>query len=191
MHRGILGGTFDPPHLAHLVAGETAYRDLGLDVVTFIPTGAPWQKADREVTPAVHRWEMVLRAIDGVDYFEADDREIRRPGWTYTIDTLNTFPADERLTLIVGADTAAGLPTWDRIEPVLERAEIAVYPRPGTARVAVEEALVGADYRWLDASELDIEATDLRAHARADGSVRFLVRDAVWRYIQAHRVYKD
>lgn len=191
VHRGILGGTFDPPHLAHLVAGETAYRDLGLDIVTFIPTGAPWQKQGREVTPAVHRWEMVLRAIEGVDYFEADDREIRRSGWTYTIDTLNSFSADERLTLIMGADTAAGLPTWDRYEPVLERADIAVYPRPGTTRKAVEAALADADFVWLDAAELDIEATDLRAHARAEGSVRFLVRDAVWRYIQAHHVYVD
>jgi len=189
VHRGILGGTFDPPHLAHLVAGETAYRDLGLEVVTYIPTGAPWQKQGREVTPAVHRWEMVLRAIEGVEYFRADDREIRREGWTYTIDTLNTFPADEHLTLIMGADTAAGILSWDRYEPVLERADIAVYPRPGTTREAVEVALVDADFVWLDAAELDIEATDLREHARANGSLRFLVRDAVWRYIQRHEVY--
>jgi len=189
VHRGILGGTFDPPHLAHLVAGETAYRDLGLEVVTYIPTGAPWQKQGREVTPAVHRWEMLLRAIEGVEYFRADDREIRREGWTYTIDTLNTFPADEHLTLIMGADTAAGILSWDRYEPVLERADIAVYPRPGTTREAVEVALVDADFVWLDAAELDIEATDLREHARANGSLRFLVRDAVWRYIQRHEVY--
>jgi nicotinate-nucleotide adenylyltransferase len=189
VHRGILGGTFDPPHLAHLVAGETAYRDLTLDIVTFVPTGAPWQKESRDVTPAVHRWEMVLRAIAGVDYFEADDREIRRTGWTYTIDTLNTFPSDEHITLIMGADTAAGLPTWERFEPVLERADIAVYPRSGTTREAVESALAGVDHVWLDAAELDIEATVLREHARAEGSLRFLVRDAVWRYIQDHHVY--
>lgn len=189
VHRGILGGTFDPPHLAHLVAGETAYRDLGLDIVTFIPTGAPWQKQGSEVTSARHRWEMTLRAIEGVDYFEADDREIRRGGWTYTVDTLDSFPAEEHITLIMGADTAAGLPTWEKYEPVLDRCDIAVYPRPGTTRNAVGTALADADFVWLDAAELDIQATDIRAHARADGSVRFLVRDGVWRYIQEHDVY--
>ena len=112
VRRGILGGTFDPPHLAHLVAGEAAYRELGLDVVTFLPAGRPWQKAGLGVSPAAHRWEMTRRAVAGVGYFEADDREVARDGWTYTADTLATFPDDEELVLILGADAAAGLPTW-------------------------------------------------------------------------------
>ena len=95
MRRGILGGTFDPPHLAHLVAGEAAWRQLGLEVVTFIPAGAPWQKQGRQVTEAAHRWEMTRLAVAGVDYFEADDREILRRGPTYTVDTLAQFPDDD------------------------------------------------------------------------------------------------
>lgn len=189
VHRGILGGTFDPPHLAHLVAGETAYRVLGLDVVTFIPTGEPWQKLGTGVSEAVHRWEMLRHAISGVDYFEADDREIARGGLTYTIDTLNSYPDADDITLIVGADTAAGLPTWKHHEPVLERAEIAVYPRPGTPKEAVAEALAGANYVWLDAAELDIEASRLRERARAYGSLRFMVRDGVWHYIVDNGLY--
>jgi len=97
VRRGILGGTFDPPHLAHLVAGEAAYRELGLDVVTFLPAGRPWQKADLGVSPAADRWEMTRRAVAGVSYFAADDREVRRDGWTYTADTLATFPESEEL----------------------------------------------------------------------------------------------
>ena len=116
MRRGILGGTFDPPHLAHLLGGEAAYRELGLDLVTFMPAGSPWQKAERDVTAASHRWEMTVLATEGVEYFEADDREVRRSGWTYTIDTLESFDDGDEVVLIVGADTAAGLPTWCRAE---------------------------------------------------------------------------
>ena len=88
---GLLGGTFDPPHIAHLLAGEVAYRQLGLDRVIFIPAGSPWQKAGRRVSSASHRWVMSHLAVEGVDYFEADDREVHRDGWTYTADTLDTF----------------------------------------------------------------------------------------------------
>ena len=94
MRRGILGGTFDPPHMAHLVAADAASRQLDLDVVTFIPAGAPWQKADLDVSEPRHRWEMTRRAVSGVPGFEADDREVRREGWSYTVDTLATFPED-------------------------------------------------------------------------------------------------
>ena len=189
VHRGILGGTFDPPHVAHLIAGETAYHELGLDIVTFIPAGAPWQKQSIDVESSEHRWEMVMRAVAGVDYFEADDRELRRDGWTYTIDTLDSYPDDERITLIVGADTAASMPTWRRIEQVLQRAAVAVYPRPGTPTREVQAALRSADYTWLDAPEIDIRATALRSRQERGGSLRFLVRESVWDYINEHGLY--
>ncbi len=190
MHRGILGGTFDPPHVAHLIAGEAAYRDLALDVVTFLPAGAPWQKADRSVSAAEHRWAMTERAVRGVPYFAADDREAQRAGWTYTADTLGTFPADERITLILGADAARGLPGWDRVDEVLGRARVAVMERPGISRADVEDA-VGAPVTWLDAPQVAISGSMLRARAAAGGSVRFLVREAVWEYIVEHRLYAD
>nr|NIR41213.1 nicotinic acid mononucleotide adenylyltransferase [Actinomycetota bacterium]NIS36208.1 nicotinic acid mononucleotide adenylyltransferase [Actinomycetota bacterium]NIT97341.1 nicotinic acid mononucleotide adenylyltransferase [Actinomycetota bacterium]NIU21007.1 nicotinic acid mononucleotide adenylyltransferase [Actinomycetota bacterium]NIU70774.1 nicotinic acid mononucleotide adenylyltransferase [Actinomycetota bacterium] len=107
MHLALLGGTFDPPHIAHLVAAETAYRSLGIDVVTFLPAGRPWQKAGQEVTGADHRWAMTLLAIEGVEYFSADDREVRRDGWTYTIETLEAFEGHD-VWLVLGADAAAG-----------------------------------------------------------------------------------
>lgn len=191
VRRGILGGTFDPPHLAHLFAGEAAYRDLKLDVVTFIPAGAPWQKAGRLITPAEDRWQMTLLAVEGIPYFEADDREVRRQGWTYTIDTLNSFPESDELVLIVGADTARGLPTWNQADEVLARATIAVVPRPGVVKQEVDESLADGRFVWLDTPDVRLSGTMLRQRARGGHSIRFLVRDGVWRYVESQAVYGD
>jgi nicotinate-nucleotide adenylyltransferase len=187
VRRGILGGTFDPPHLAHLVAGEAAYRELGLDVVTFLPAGRPWQKAGLGVSPAGDRWEMTRRAVAGVGYFAADDREVGRDGWTYTADTLASFPDSEELVLILGADAAAGLPTWHAPEAVLGRARVAVMERPGVERAAVEAAAGAVE--WLDTPLLPISGTLLRARRRAGLSLRFLVPDAVLAYIESVGLY--
>ena len=190
VRRGILGGTFDPPHLAHLLAGEAAYRDLGLDIVTFIPAGAPWQKAGRRITAPEDRWQMILLAIEGVPYFEADDREIRRKGWTYTIDTLRSFPEDEELVLVLGADTARGIPTWQEADAVMQRASIAVVPRPGVETADVDEALDGGRFTWLDTPPIRLSGTMLRRQAGAGRSIRFLVRDGVWRYVEEKGIYR-
>lgn len=188
VRRGILGGTFDPPHLAHLLAGEAAYRELGLDVVTFLPAGAPWQKSGRTVSAAEHRWEMTLLAVAGVDYFVADDREIVRPGWTYTVDTISTFPPQDELVLILGADAASGLPTWHRPADVLARVELAVMPRPGVSRSAVEAAV--GSHHWLATPEMPISGTMLRRRRQRGESIRFLVPDAVFAYIEEHLLYE-
>lgn len=186
MRRGILGGTFDPPHWAHLVAGEAAYRELGLDVVTFIPAGAPWQKAEGVVSPAGHRWTMTSMAVEGVDYFAADDREVQRDGWTYTVDTLSEF-ADDDVALILGADAAAGLRSWHRVDDFIDRVVVAVMPRPGTDRAAVEAT--GARVRWLDVPELAISGTMLRQRRAQGGSIRFFVLEDVYAYIEEHGLY--
>ncbi len=188
VRRGILGGTFDPPHLAHLLGGEAAYRELGLDVVTFMPAGSPWQKAERDVTAASDRWEMTVLATAGVDYFLADDSEVRRPGWTYTIDTLDSMDDGDDVVLIVGADTAAGLPTWHRSEDILERVTLAVIPRPGVERENLEGLL--GDHCWLDVPELSVSGTMLRRRARAGQSIRFYVPELVHDYLIEHSLYE-
>lgn len=188
--RGILGGTFDPPHVAHFVAAEAAYHQLALERVTFIPAGAPWQKVDRVVSEREHRWAMTLRAIDGIDYFDADDREIQADGWTYTADTLDSLDPSEELILILGGDAALGLPSWHRPEVVVERVRLAVYDRPGVARGAVEDA-VPAPITWLDAPELAISGTTIREMVREGKSPRFLVTDSVWAYIEEQGLYRD
>lgn len=187
--RGILGGTFDPPHLGHLAAAETAYRQLGLTEVTFLPAGSPWQKAGSGVAPTSARWEMTRLAIAGIDYFSADDREIGRDGPTYTADTLRTFGGDEEILLVLGADAALGIRTWKRFEEVLDRAAIAVAPRPGVDPAEVA-ATVGPDALWLDMPAIDVSGTALRERVRSGRSIRFLVPDPVWEYVSVHNLYR-
>ena len=187
MRIGLIGGTFDPPHVAHMVVAEAAFRQLDLDRVRFLPAGVPWQKAGTPVTAARHRWGMTVATTSGIPYLQADDREIARSGSSYTIDTLTdlegTIP-----TLILGADAASRIRSWHRAEDVLERARIAVAPRPGTARSAVEDA-VGGPVEWLDVPSLAISGTELRRRAAAGHSLRFLVREPVQEYIVTHRLY--
>jgi nicotinate-nucleotide adenylyltransferase len=185
---GLLGGTFDPPHIAHLLAGEVAYRQLGLDRVIYLPAGSPWQKADRMVSPADHRWRMTEIATSGISYFVPDDREVHRAGWTYTIDTLATFNDSEEIVLILGADAALGLPTWESAEQVLDRVHVAVLPRPGTERRAVETAIGTAT--WLDMPPLPLSGTMIRERVAAGTAFRFLVADGVYEYIVENRLYE-
>jgi nicotinate-nucleotide adenylyltransferase len=186
---GILGGTFDPIHLAHLHAGETALHQAGLDRVLFVPAGDPWQKDDRDLSPAIHRVEMLRLAITGVVGFEVDEREVQRTGPTYTIDTLASFPDTEDLFLILGADAAARMPTWHRSEEVLARSQVLVAPRPGTSLEEVRPAVPGA--LILDMAALDVSATAIRALARKQAPYRFLVPPRVYEYIQSNRLYAE
>jgi nicotinate-nucleotide adenylyltransferase len=184
---GILGGTFDPIHIAHLHAGETALFAADLDRVLLMPAGDPWQKGDRETTSAAQRLEMTRLAVEGTDRFEIDTREIDRDGPTYTIDTLLTFPPDEELFLILGADAALGLPSWHRWEEVLERAGILVVPRPGTDLAAVAATVPEASI--LDMSALDISSTSIRHLAASGRPYRFLVPSEVHRFIEGNGLY--
>lgn len=186
---GLMGGTFDPPHIAHLLAGEVAYRQLQLDRVLFVPAGSPWQKAGKEVSPAETRWEMTRLATDGVAYFDADDREVSRQGLTYTVDTLSTFPADEELWLILGADAARGIPSWEESTDVLSRVRVAVLPRPGIDPQEVEDAIGPA--LWLDMAPVAISGTDIRHRVASGVGFRFMVTEPVYHYIETNRLYRS
>ncbi len=187
VRRGILGGTFDPLHVVHLMAGEAARHTLELDVVTFITAGDPYQKHGIPMSDKEHRWAMTQLGVGGIDYFEADDREVRRPGPSYMIDTLATFDDDEEIILVLGADAAAGLPSWHRWKEVVDRTRVAVISRPG---VAEEEVVAtGVPYIWLDTPGIPISSTQLRARAEAGRSIRFFVPDPVWRYVEEQQLY--
>lgn len=151
-----------------------------------MPAGDPWQKT-RQMTPDDLRLEMVSIAIEGVEGFEVDDRELRRAGPTYTIDTLHSFPDDEDLSLILGADAAAGLHTWRDWERVVDRARILVLPRPGTDSTRVLQAWPKAI--MLDMAALDVSASVIRRKAAAGEPYRFLVPPAVYAFIQDHDLY--
>lgn len=128
-------------------------------------------------------------ATSGVPYFEPDDREVHRDGWTYTVDTLATFDPSEEITLILGADAARGLPTWERADQVLARVRVAVLPRPGTERAQVEDAIGAAT--WLDMPALPVSGTMIRRRFFAGSGVRFLVTDDVYDYMVENHLYEE
>lgn len=189
MRTGILGGTFDPIHIAHLHAAQTSLYQAGLDRVLIMPAGDPWQKGDRRISPARHRLEMAKLAVDGVDGLEVDDREIDRVGPTYTIDTLGTFPEDEEIYLVLGADAALGIPSWKEADKIRSRATLLVLPRPGVDSTIVAEMLPEAVF--LDMAVLEISGTEIRELARRGAPFRFLVTEPVYEYITAHHLYAE
>lgn len=183
MRTGILGGTFDPIHVAHLHTAECALHQLGLDRILIVPAGDPWQKSGRWVTKGVHRLEMCRLAVAGAEGIEVDEREVRRDGPTYTVDTLATFPHDEELFLVLGSDSAAGLESWHRWEDVVERATMVIAPRMGVSQPAVDGAV------HIDMGLLAISGTDIRDRVLTGRPYRYLVTEPVYAYIRANALY--
>lgn len=188
MRSGLLGGTFDPPHLGHLVLAEAALTQLDLADVVLVPAGDPWQKDD-DITPADDRLQMTRLAVDGIHGMRVDDREVRRAGPSYTAETVREW-REEGTTpvLVLGADAAAGLPTWHDPD-VLAGVDVAVAPRIGTTRLQVEEA-VGRPVTWLDAPMIDLCSTDLRRRFAVGLSNRFLVPEPVRTHVRTHNLYR-
>jgi nicotinate-nucleotide adenylyltransferase len=194
MRIGVLGGTFDPPHIAHLILAEQAREQVALDEVWFIPAGDPWRKANREVSPATHRLAMTRLAIAGTPAFRVDDCEIRRDGPTYTVDTLrdlrDRIDEDDELFLLLGEDALADIPNWHEPERLADHAYIVVAPREGaegpptlpfdpTRVVRIEMPYVA------------VSSTDLRARSRLGRSLRFFTPPAVSEYIEDNGLYQD
>jgi nicotinate-nucleotide adenylyltransferase len=193
---GLLGGTFNPPHLAHLVCAQEAYVQLGLERVVFVPVHEPPHK-EVEAEPGVeHRIELCRRAVAGDRRFEVSRIEADVPGRSYTVDTLRRLhessPGDE-LTFIVGGDMAHALPTWHEPEAVLALARLGVAEREGVRRADIGERLAGlaaADrIRFFDMPRLDISSSLIRRRVASGRPIRYLVPDAVADYIASARLY--
>ena len=198
MRVGILGGTFNPPHLGHLVCAQEACVQLSLELVMLIPARIPPHKPIEDEPGVEHRLELCRRAIDGDERFALSDLEIRRSGPSYTVDTLRQLHSqapDKQLLLIVGGDVAAGLPQWHEPEEILSLATLAVAKRRGTPRCAVEEALVqlsgGERARFFRMPRIGVSSTMVRRRVRAGQPIRYIVPDAVASYIEAHHLYRD
>jgi nicotinate-nucleotide adenylyltransferase len=194
---GILGGTFNPPHLGHLVCAQEAHLHLELDRVLFVVAGIPPHK-NVEVEPgAAHRLELCRLAIGGDERFEVSDIEIRREGPSYTVDTLeelrSTTP-DIELFLILGGDIAAGLPEWHQVERVLTLARPVVAERRGTARSSIDDALNslrgGDRARFFPMPPIGLSSTMIRERVRARQPIKYFVPDAVDAYIQQHALFR-
>ena len=198
MKLGVLGGTFDPVHLAHLVLAERAYEQLGLDRVHWLPAGDPWRKADRAVSPSEHRLAMVRLAIRGNPAFQVCSLELERKGPTYSVDTLAELgkknPGSE-LMFLLGWDALEDLPNWHEPERLMQLARLAVASRSGErlAPDALDRLLPGLAARvvWIEMPRLDISGTELRRLAAAGDSLRYLVPEGVEAYIREQGLYLE
>ncbi|HLF77691.1 MAG TPA: nicotinate-nucleotide adenylyltransferase [Dehalococcoidia bacterium] len=194
MRLGFLGGTFDPPHVGHLILAEVAREQLGLSKVLFIPAGDPWRKADREVSPAQHRLAMTRLAIEGNEAFEVDDCEIKREGATYTVDTLRELRArlqpDDEIVFLAGEDALADMPRWKDPAGIAAAARLAIAPR---SDADLPEGLPFDTKQLLrvDMPYVDISSTGLRERARKGLSLRYQVPPAVDAYIRENGLYSS
>ncbi len=187
---GLLGGTFDPVHIGHLVVAEHLLVGRGLDEVRLLVAGDPWMK-DREVTDASTRVGLARLAVDGLDGIEVDDRETRRPGATYTADTLADLLAEEPDTAFefcVGADAANNLHRWERHAEVLDLATVVVVARPGSP-LRVDPSVAQRLVR-LDVPAIEVSSTDLRRRYATGQATRFLVPPSAHRRIEELGLYR-
>ncbi len=195
---GILGGTFDPPHIGHLVLADQACAQLELRLVLFCPVGQQPLKLDRPATPVQHRVAMVQRAIAGHPHLMLSRVDIDRPGPHYTADTLallrSSYP-DDVLYFLMGADSLQDLLKWHEPQRIIAQAQLVVARRPGATPdlISLEASLPGLSKRiiWLDSPWLDISASDLRRRVRMGYSVRYLVPPAVEAYIMQNGLYQE
>lgn len=187
---GLLGGTFDPPHRGHLAAARAVRDALGLDQVVLMVAGEPWQKvAQRSITPADVRLSMVEALVQGERSIVAGDDEVRRPGPTYTVDTLRSLVADHPGTeyfLILGSDAARNLPTWKEADEVVSLSTLVVVNRPGqTQRVP----LPGAKVVFVEMTPVDVSSSDVRAAVAAGAPAESATTPEVARLIARHGLY--
>jgi nicotinate-nucleotide adenylyltransferase len=188
---GIFGGTFDPPHVGHLVAAINVRHALALDRVLLTVSNRPWQKVgSRPLSHAADRLAMVRAAVASVDGLEASDLEVRRGGDSYTVDTIAELLEQDptrHLFVIVGQDAAAGMPTWDRIDEVRRRSELVVVERPGVG----SRLPPGWRFERVEVPRLEVSSTDLRARVVDGRPLDFLVPEGAISVLEERRLYRE
>jgi nicotinate-nucleotide adenylyltransferase len=188
---GLLGGTFDPPHLGHVIVAANVRHELGLDRLVLVPASIPWQKVHlRAISPAADRLAMVQATVAGVQGVEVSTIELDRGGESYSADTLEELTQRHRggaLFLLVGSDIAPHLDTWKRPDVVRALATVVVYDRPGSAGR-------GAPAGWgavrVPVPQVEISSTDIRERVRAGRPIDGLVTPAVARHIHERGLYR-
>lgn len=188
MKIGILGGTFNPIHIGHLILAEEVREKLKLDKVVFVPTFLPPHKECRDVVSAMHRLRMVRLAIKKNRNFRVSDIEIKRKGPSYTIDTLrqlkSSYPKD-KLYFITGSDLLNYLNEWKDLTQIITMVKFVVATRPGYSLERIPVYISTISIRAVDVS-----AFEIRQAVREKRSFRYLVADEVYEYIKAHRLYR-
>ncbi len=191
---GMFGGSFDPPHMAHVALARAAIEQLALDELRIVPTGGAWHKS-RTLTEPAHRLAMAHLAFEGLPGVVVDDREIRRDGPSYTVDTLRELHAEQpgaQLWLVMGADQAQAFGSWREPQEIARLAIISIAERP---RADVPSGAFDAAHlpqgRWqsIELPPMDLSATDIRQELAAGRVPLELVPGAVARYIDQHHLY--
>jgi len=198
MNIGVLGGTFDPVHLGHLIVAEEVRARLNLAVVLFVPAGQPWLKPNSPILAAEHRVQMVRLAIADKPYFKLSTMEIERAGPSYTVDTIaelqGQLGAGNELFFILGWDNLTQLPQWKEPSQLIKLCCLVVAPKPGYPPPdlkALEALIPGLSQRvmLMDKPQIGISASEIRQRVSNGLSIRHLVPEAVNRYIKEHRLY--
>ncbi len=195
---GVLGGTFDPVHLGHLIIAQESAQRAKLDSVLFVPAARPWMKGGRSIAPVEHRVAMVRLAIRGNPRFALSLVDVARGGPSYAVDTLTDlrrqYGGKARLFFIMGYDSLAGLPQWRDPGRLVALGRFIAVSRPGQPRPNVQDLdrrVPGLVRRLtlIEGVDIGISATEVRRRARAGLSIRYWVPPVVERYIQEHRLY--
>ncbi len=188
---GLYGGSFNPPHLGHLLLAETVREHSGLDTVVFIPSDIPPHKQREHLAPGEHRLAMVERAIAGNPRFECSDTEIRQGGTSYTIRTVNDFRErypNSGLFLIIGIDNLIDFKSWKSQDELLEKTTLLVFDRPGFRRDDVPRDLLRHAH-FVPTPLIGISSSDIRLRIKGGKSIRYYVPDSVAEYIKENRLY--
>jgi nicotinate-nucleotide adenylyltransferase len=194
---GVLGGTFDPVHVGHLLLAEEAREQLGLERVLFVPAGQPWRKAGKRISKAADRLAMLRLAAEDNPAFEVSDLEVSRLGPSYTGETLASIRAehkDAEIFFIMGEDALADLPNWRDPDRIVELAMLAVARRPSDSpedRDLELMAIAPGREVWLSMPRIDISSSEIRERVQKGRSIRYRVPDAVEAYMREHKLYRE
>lgn len=197
MRIGVIGGTFDPIHMGHLLVAEEARTQLGLHQVVFVPAGSPPHKYARQITDPERRLDMVRLAIADNASFAVSRVDLDRDGPSYTVDMIrllqDAWGKETGIYFLIGGDSLIDLPTWHRPDLLLRLCHVVAVRRPGyqTDLEHLEHLLPGTSrlIQILDVPTLDISSTEIRDRVRQGRSIRYLVPASVGRYIRQHRLY--
>lgn len=184
---GILGGTFNPPHLGHLLMAEQVGKQLDLNKVWFMPTAKPPHAPGKQTIAAQHRLEMVKLAIQDNPLFALQPYEVFKGGTNYTVDTMSHFVKEypeADFYFIIGGDSVRDLPTWRRIEELSQLVQFVGIRRPG---IEVQESIYPVI--WVDSPLVDLSSTEIRLRVYLEQSIRYQVPQSVINYIQEHQLY--
>ena len=196
---GIIGGTFNPVHIGHLILAENAYDALGLDKVIFMPTGKSYLKDPSKILPAQARIELLNAAVCGNDHFSVSEYETKKIGNTYTFETLmelNLLDENEELYFIIGEDSVYNIESWREPKIIFENCVLVVAPRdhePDEKLFAIKahlEETYNARIELLDAPDIDISSSMIRERINTGKSIRYYVPDGVEKIIYDHGYFR-